>query len=108
MKASEFYQSPFLRGTDISKPVRAQIERYEVGEFTDQKTGQEQKRIILRFTGKQKALVLNKSQARTLITAYGDEMDGWPGKSVILSPGQAPNGQPTIVLAAMPEDEPVV
>jgi hypothetical protein len=104
MKASDIYASPFLKGADIQKPIQLTIHDMEIGEFTDQKTGKEEKRVIVGFTGARKRLVLNKTQAQTLIAAFGDEMAGWIGRRVILSPGQAPNGQATIVLAAVPED----
>lgn len=104
MKASDLYGSPFLKGTDLQKPIKLTVSDLEIGEFTDQKTGAEQKRVIMGFAGAKKRLVLNKTQANALIAAYGDEMGAWPGKQVILAPGTAPNGQPTVLLSAVPEE----
>ena len=107
MKASELYASPFLKGADLTKPVRVMIDRIQIDTFTDPKTKEESRKIVLHFAGAKKALILNKSNAATCIAAFGDETDLWLNeKWVILSPGQAPNGQPTIVLAAIPEDRP--
>lgn len=104
MKASDIYASPFLKGIDVQKPIQVTISDLEIGSFTDQKTQQEQKRVIVGFVGAKKRLVCNKTQAQTMIAAFGDEMAAWIGRRVILSPGQAPNGQPTIILAAVPEE----
>ena len=104
MKASDIYASPFLKGFDLQKPIQLVIHDVEIGEFTDRQTSAEQRRVILGFTGAKKRLILNKGNAMTLIAAFGDEMAGWIGRRVILSPGQAPNGQTTIVLAAVPEE----
>jgi hypothetical protein len=104
MKASDIYASPFLKGADLQKPIQVTISDLEIATFTDQKTQQEQKRVVMGFAGARKRLVCNKTQAQTMISAFGDEMDGWIGRRVILSPGQAPNHQPTIILAAVPEE----
>lgn len=104
MRASELYGSPFLKATDLQKPIKLTIAELDIGEFTDQKTQQAQKRVILAFAGAKKRLVLNKTQANALIAAYGDELGGWPGRQVILAPGAAPNGQPTVMLSAVPEE----
>lgn len=102
MKASDLYGSPFLKGADLQKVTQVTVSEYQVAEFDDQKTGQKQQRIVLSFHKAKKQLVLNKTQANALISAYGDDPEGWIGKGVILSPGQAPNGQPTIIVSAVP------
>lgn len=104
MKASDIYASPFLKAADLQKPVKLVIADLEIGDFTDQRTQAEQKRVIMGFAGAKKRLILNKTQANALIAAYGDEMGAWPGKSVILAPGMAPNGQQTVLLSAVPEE----
>lgn len=43
-------------------------------------------RIELRFVGREKKLLLNKTNADTLVYAYGDDTDGWVGKQLILYP----------------------
>ena len=102
MNASELYGSPFLKGSDLQRPVKLTISDLEIGEFTDQKSGAKQKRVIMGFAGAKKRLVINKTQASVMIAAYGDEMGVWPGKQVILAPGIAPNGQATVQLSAVP------
>ena len=104
MKASEIYSSPFLKAADLQRPIKLTVADLEIGEFTDQKTGAEQKRVIMAFVGAKKRLILNKTHANALVAAYGDEMAAWPGKSVILAPGIAPNGQQTVLLSAVPEE----
>lgn len=102
MKASELYASPFLKAADLSKPARVRIIHIEEGNFTDQKTGKEQKRLIIHFDRGSKGLVLNKTQAGTLIAAAGDDTERWRGVEVVLSPAISHTGQPTIGLAVLP------
>ena len=39
---------------------------------------------VLFFQGKERGLVLNKTNANNIVIAYGDEMDDWAGKKLIL------------------------
>lgn len=102
MKVSDLYGSPFLKGSDLAKVTQVTISEYQINEFTDQRTNEKQRRIVLSFHKASKRLVLNATQARALAQAYGDDPESWIGKGVILSPGQAPNGQPTIIVSATP------
>lgn len=106
MKASDIYSSPFLRAADLQKPVKLTISDLEIGSFTDQRTQQEQRRVVVGFDGAKKRLILNKTNAGNLAAAFGDELAAWPGKSVILAPGVAANGQPTVLASAAPEERP--
>ena len=103
MKASDLYSSPFLKAGDLQKPIQVTISEIEIAEFTDQKTQQAQKRAVLSFAGAKKKLVLNRTQAGALMAAYGDELGAWPGRRVILAPGTAHNGQPTVIVSAVPD-----
>ena len=104
MKASDIYIRPFLKAADQQRPIKLTVADLEIGEFTDQKTGAEQKRVIMGFAGARKRLILNKTQAGVMIASFGDEMAGWPGKQVILAPGVTTNGQQTVLLSPVPEE----
>jgi hypothetical protein len=39
---------------------------------------------VLYFQGKEKGLVLNKTNGRTIAALYGDEMDDWGGGEIVL------------------------
>lgn len=45
-------------------------------------------RPVLYFQGKEKGLVLNKTNATTIAQAYGGEMDHWGSKSIELFPAE--------------------
>ena len=45
-----------------------------------------EKHLVVYFRGKQKALVLNKTNASYLATAISDETDDWPGHEIVLYP----------------------
>jgi hypothetical protein len=56
---------------------------------TDFETGEKYKRwkVILSFSGEEKKLVLNKTNADAIKAAYGDLLTDWIGKSIILFVG---------------------
>jgi hypothetical protein len=64
------------------------IAGYEVREFdqTDQKTGEayKQKKPVFSFRETEKTLVCNKTNRDEIRSVYGDEMDNWIGKTIIL------------------------
>ncbi len=41
-------------------------------------------RLIVSFVGKDRQLILNKTNASTLGDLYGDDYDGWTGRAVVL------------------------
>jgi hypothetical protein len=100
-KVTDIYQSEFLRAGDLQKPVRVTILDWATQEFTDQKTGKPQPRIVLQFTGAKKRLVLNPTNAHAIGNAYGD-METWPGKALILSPAASQSGRAMISVTPMP------
>jgi hypothetical protein len=56
---------------------------------TDFETGEKYKKMkaILSFAGEEKELVLNKTNAETIKSAYGDSYSEWIGKTIILFEG---------------------
>jgi hypothetical protein len=48
--------------------------------------GDDDGKAVLYFIGKQKGLVLNKVNSRTIGGAYGDETDNWENQKIILFP----------------------
>lgn len=82
MRISEAFPSSYLKAADLNgKAVRVTIDS-----VTMEKLGDDQK-AILHFVGKDKGLVLNKTNANRIIEAVGtDETDEWEGWSVTLYP----------------------
>jgi hypothetical protein len=64
------------------------IKDYKVVEFDqqDQKTGEtyKQRKPVFSFNETEKSLVCNKTNRNAIAYVYGDEMDDWIGKKIIL------------------------
>lgn len=79
MKISEEFPSKYLKASDLQgrevKVVMANVEREKIGD--DHKP-------VLYFKGKDKGVVLNKTNAATIGDAYGDDTDDWYDQKIIL------------------------
>jgi len=99
MKIGDIYET-YLRAADLQKPVQVQISEVTVKTFKDQKSGDEQRKIVLSFEHAKKTMVLNKTQAKAVAAAVGsDEIEHWPGRALVLSAGTAPTGQSTVMVS---------
>jgi len=82
MKVSNAFPSKYLKAADLGdRHIKLIMNRVELEDI-----GDDQKKPVLYFTKAKKGLVLNKTNAKTIATAYGDDMDEWDGKEVILYP----------------------
>jgi hypothetical protein len=79
----QLYPSRFLRAADLDgKPLRvtiASLKRDDVGG---------EQKVVLSFTDGSKDLILNKTNARAIAKALGDETGAWAGKAIVLVPTQ--------------------
>lgn len=79
MKVSEEFPSQYIKASDLGgREIRVtmqNVEREKIG--TDNK-------LVLYFKGKQKGLVLNKTNAATISDAYGDDTEDWYEQPLIL------------------------
>ncbi len=90
MNVNDFYQteSKWLKAGDLKdeggKPIKARliIARAEVVEFSNDKS----KKVGIFFEGKEKGLVLNKTNAQLIAEQHGQDMDGWAGKKIAIYP----------------------
>jgi hypothetical protein len=83
MKINDLFRSKkSLAAADLGgKAVRVTIESVEVQKFD------EGEKPVLHFVGKDKTMVLNKTNALRIVEATGtDESDDWPGWSIVLYP----------------------
>lgn len=80
MKIGSAFPSEYLKATDLNgKSVRVVIES-----VSTEKVGDDQKPIV-HFVGKDKALVLNKTNANRIVEAVGsDETNDWEGWSITI------------------------
>lgn len=79
MNIAEAFPSNYLKATDLqNKEIPVTISKVVM-----EKIG-EDSRMIAYFQGKQKGVVINKTNATNISAAYGQETDYWVGKPVVL------------------------
>ena len=79
MNVNDTFPSNYLKAADLqNREISVTISHVEM-----QTIGTDHKPILF-FMGKQKGVVLNKTNAMNIASAYGPEMDLWQGKPVIL------------------------
>ena len=67
-----------LKAEDLKgRSVGAQVAGYEIVEFD------KGKKIVLRFHGKEKTLVVNKTNAMIIASAYGSNPEGWVDQEML-------------------------
>lgn len=73
------FPSKYLKASDLKRQhVMVTIDRLEHEVINNER------KLILYFEGKEKGIVLNKTNARNIADAYGEEMDDWSGQKIIL------------------------
>jgi len=79
MKVSQAFPSNYLKAADLQdRAVRVTMSGYKM-----EAIGEDQKPVLY-FKGKEKGLVLNKTNANNIAAEYGDDMDLWQGREIIL------------------------
>jgi hypothetical protein len=79
MKVSDIYPTKYLKATDL----QGREHRVAITNVIFENVGDD-KKLVAYFTGKQKGLVLNKTNARALAKVFGDDSGGWLNKEVII------------------------
>jgi hypothetical protein len=80
IKVSQAFPSKWLKAEDIPKGKKVRCVMKEC----QMETVQDEDKIVCYFDGKDKGLMLNKTNAGRLAAAYGDDTDTWYGKEVFL------------------------
>lgn len=79
MKMSEEFPSKYLKAADLQgrdvRATMANVEREKIGDDF---------KPVLYFKGKEKGVVLNKTNAGTISDAYGDDTEDWFDQPLIL------------------------
>jgi hypothetical protein len=79
MKISEEFPSKYLKAADLGgKEIRVIMQNVE-----KEKLGEDMK-LVLYFKGKEKGVVLNKTNSNTICDSYGDDTDDWFDQPLIL------------------------
>lgn len=89
MNINELYPSDYLKASDLKgKAVKLKMREVDIKELGSDK------KPVLYFDGKEKGLVLNKTNGMIIASAYGPETANWAGKEVKVYPGKTQfNGQ---------------
>lgn len=86
-KLSDYYksESKYLRADDIREHVELRLTIDHVAIEHIERDGEPvQTKCVCYFAGKDKGLVLNRTNATKLSDAFGDDMDAMKGKEVLL------------------------
>jgi len=84
--ASNYDQSKYFKAADLPTEKKLKIK-----DVTEEEIGigkDKEKKLCVWFTNDTRGLVLNRTNNRTLRSAFGDACDGWKGKIVVVFPTQ--------------------
>jgi hypothetical protein len=80
---NDMFSSNYLTAGDLKKKAHKLV----MGDLKEEEVGDtKEKKWILHFKGKDKGLVLNKTNTNMIAEYYGPETDAWDGKEVIVYP----------------------
>ena len=80
MNINDAFPSNYLKASDLKgRSVAVVIDSISMEEI-----GKGENKMICYFAGKDKGMVLNKTNANNIAVLYGPETDNWIGKEVIL------------------------
>lgn len=85
--ASQYDQSRFWKAADLAADKKCRIKNVPE-EFVGMGKDKEQK-LVVWFTNSEKGLVLNRVNNRVIRAAFGDAVDGWNGKIIVIYPTMA-------------------
>jgi hypothetical protein len=81
MNVMDAFPSKYLKASDLQgREITVKISHIMMEEIGQDK----QTKPALYFMGKEKGIILNKTNATNIATAYGADTDEWAGKSVVL------------------------
>ena len=89
--ASAFDQSKFMNAGDFVSEKALRIKAVTVENLP-----RGEQKPVLWFTNHQKGLILNKTNNRTLRGSFGDDMEKWAGKVIVVYPTQTDFGGKTV------------
>jgi hypothetical protein len=85
VKIGQAFPSKYIKATDLAgKEFTLTIGVVKIEDVGG--PGNEEDRPVLYFEGKTKGVVLNRTNATSISSKYGDDTDMWLGKPVIIYP----------------------
>ena len=83
MNINDAFPSKYLKASDLKgQAVLVVIARVDEEEIGDDKT----MKMVAYFHGKERGIVLNKTNAQMIASKHGPETDGWAGAEIELYP----------------------
>ena len=82
--ASSFDKSKYLKAADLEKE-----KKFRIKSATDEVVGMgddKERKLILWFTNDDRGLLMNRTNIRVLRDAFGDTVDSWVGKIIVVYP----------------------
>lgn len=80
MKVDDLFPSQYLKQSDVPRPLVGTIQSIKHEEIQDK--GAKKMKPILYITGAPKPLVLNRVNAQSIASIYGDDSNNWIGKPI--------------------------
>jgi hypothetical protein len=91
---SLLFPSKYLCAADLrGKDATVTIERIAPRDELMRQGGQKEYKPVVYFKGKEKSLVLNKTNAKTIAKLYGNEVTAWIGQAIVIYPTRAQFGK---------------
>ena len=85
--ASSYDESRFFKAANLENEIRLKIKN-----VTEERIGvgaEQEEKLVVWFTNDKRGLVLNRVNNRTIRGAFGDPVDGWSNKIIVLYPTTA-------------------
>lgn len=100
----DVYSGNTLKASDIKGHIVTAIIESVVPKVFDQRDGSKKTKLVLEFVGKNKALVLNSTNARMIAQTHGVDYSLWTGKKIRLGTHMTPMGEGICVIPEQPQD----
>jgi hypothetical protein len=105
MKTGAMFPGSYLKAGDLQGKAHIltidSLVEEEIGEPKESKW-------VLKFVGKERGLVLNKTNTNAIADLHGDETDNWKGKEVVLYPTKTEFAGKSVDCIRVKLPEPVV
>lgn len=89
INVNDAFPSNYLKASDLQgRNVTVTIDRVDM-EMIGNGSNREQK-MVMYFAGKDKGMVVNKTNANNIAAMYGPDTDGWLGQKVMLYEAMVP------------------
>ncbi len=80
MNLNEVFPSKYVKAADL----KGEEVNVVISDVTMELLGDDRK-LVLRFQGRNKGMVCNKTNAQRIAHLYGQDTDGWIGKEIVLA-----------------------